>query len=77
MPTPFESAQLNLQLFELRREPVLRDARTPCPEPVRISERSSCTCGSHPKMLYRVTAIYRSVTEADVFHLPTVTHTGI
>jgi hypothetical protein len=27
MPTPFESAQLNLQLFELRREPVLREAR--------------------------------------------------
>ncbi|MGI4829044.1 MAG: DUF4760 domain-containing protein, partial [Janthinobacterium lividum] len=27
MPTPFESAQLNLQLFELRREPVLRAAR--------------------------------------------------
>lgn len=28
MPTPFESAQLNLKLFELRREPVLREART-------------------------------------------------
>lgn len=27
MPTPFESAQLNLQLFEMRREPVLREAR--------------------------------------------------
>ena len=27
MPTPFESALLNLQLFKLRREPVLRDAR--------------------------------------------------
>jgi hypothetical protein len=27
MPTPFESAQLNLELFELRREPVLREAR--------------------------------------------------
>lgn len=27
MPTPFESAQLNLQLFELRREPKLREAR--------------------------------------------------
>jgi hypothetical protein len=27
MPTPFESAQLNLQLYELRREPVLREAR--------------------------------------------------
>lgn len=27
MPTPFESAYLNLWLFELRREPVLRDAR--------------------------------------------------
>lgn len=27
MPTPFESAQLNLQLFELRREPTLREAR--------------------------------------------------
>lgn len=27
MPTPFESAQLNLQLFALRREPLLRDAR--------------------------------------------------
>src|ERR1041385_2774907 len=27
MPTPFESASLNLKLFELRREPVLRDAR--------------------------------------------------
>lgn len=26
-PTPFESAQLNLHLFELRREPVLREAR--------------------------------------------------
>ena len=26
MPTPFESAQLNLQLFDLRREPVLREA---------------------------------------------------
>jgi hypothetical protein len=27
MPTPFESAILNLKLFNLRREPVLRDAR--------------------------------------------------
>lgn len=27
MPTPFESAQLNLTLFALRREPVLREAR--------------------------------------------------
>jgi hypothetical protein len=27
MPTPFESAQLCLKLFELRREPVLREAR--------------------------------------------------
>ena len=27
MPTPFESAWLNLQLFDLRREPVLREAR--------------------------------------------------
>ena len=28
MPTPFESAQLNLQLFDLRREAVLREARS-------------------------------------------------
>jgi hypothetical protein len=27
VPTPFESAQLNLHLYELRREPVLREAR--------------------------------------------------
>lgn len=27
MPTPFESAQLNLTLYDLRREPVLREAR--------------------------------------------------
>jgi hypothetical protein len=27
MPTPFESAQLNIQLFELRRDPLLREAR--------------------------------------------------
>jgi hypothetical protein len=27
MSTPFESARLNLQLFDLRREPVLREAR--------------------------------------------------
>jgi hypothetical protein len=27
MPTPFESAQLNLQLFDLRRESILREAR--------------------------------------------------
>ena len=27
MSTPFESAQLNLQLYDLRREPVLREAR--------------------------------------------------
>ena len=27
MPTPYESAVLNLRLFELRREPVLREAR--------------------------------------------------
>jgi hypothetical protein len=27
MPTPYESAQLNLKLFELRRDPVLREAR--------------------------------------------------
>src|SRR5439155_572124 len=27
MPTPFESAQLNLHLFDLRRELVLREAR--------------------------------------------------
>ena len=28
MPTPFESATLNLRLFELRREEVLREARS-------------------------------------------------
>ena len=28
MSTPFESAQLNLKLYELRREPVLREARS-------------------------------------------------
>ena len=28
MPTPFESAQLNLKLYDLRREPVLRAARS-------------------------------------------------
>src|SRR5437667_5696617 len=28
MPTPFESAQLKLKLFDLRREPVLREARS-------------------------------------------------
>jgi hypothetical protein len=27
VPTPYESAVLNLQLFDLRREPVLREAR--------------------------------------------------
>lgn len=27
MSTPYESARLNLQLFEMRREPVLREAR--------------------------------------------------
>jgi hypothetical protein len=27
MPTPFESGVLNLRLYELRREPVLREAR--------------------------------------------------
>ncbi|HEY0778903.1 MAG TPA: hypothetical protein VGD56_13115, partial [Gemmatirosa sp.] len=27
MPTAYESATLNLQLFDLRREPVLREAR--------------------------------------------------
>ena len=27
MPTPYESARLNLQLFELRREPLMREAR--------------------------------------------------
>lgn len=27
MPTPYESARLNLQLFEMRREPALREAR--------------------------------------------------
>jgi len=27
MPTPFESATLNLTLYDLRREPVLREAR--------------------------------------------------
>jgi hypothetical protein len=28
MPTPYESAQLILKIFEMRREPLLRDART-------------------------------------------------
>jgi hypothetical protein len=28
MPTPYESARLNLELFKLRREPVLREARS-------------------------------------------------
>jgi hypothetical protein len=27
MPTPYESAELNLKLFELRRDPLLREAR--------------------------------------------------
>jgi hypothetical protein len=44
----------------------------PCPEPVQDFRALSYACGSHPKMLYRVAAIYRSVTEADVFHLLTV-----
>jgi hypothetical protein len=28
VPTPFESARLNLQLYDLRREPALREARS-------------------------------------------------
>lgn len=28
MPTPYESARLNLQLYDLRREPALREARS-------------------------------------------------
>jgi hypothetical protein len=36
-------------------------------EPVQDLRTSFYACGSHPKMLYRVAAIYRSVTEADVF----------
>lgn len=28
MPTPYESARLNLQIFDLRRDPVLREARS-------------------------------------------------
>ena len=28
MPTPFESGLLNIHLFDLRREPVLREARS-------------------------------------------------
>ena len=28
MPTPYESARLNIELFKLRREPLLREART-------------------------------------------------
>jgi hypothetical protein len=28
MPTPYESARLNLKLFDMRREPVLREARS-------------------------------------------------
>jgi hypothetical protein len=39
----------------------------PCHEPVQDSKNVLFTCASHPKMLYRVVAIRRSVIEADVF----------
>jgi hypothetical protein len=39
----------------------------PCHEPVQDFKNVLFTCGSHPKMLYRVVAIRRSVIEADVF----------
>jgi hypothetical protein len=39
----------------------------PCHEPVRDLGALFYACGSHPKMLYRVGAIRRSVIEADVF----------
>jgi hypothetical protein len=50
MPTPFESAQLNLQLFDLRREPVLREARawfTRDFNPDTFDELQALTRGEH------------------------------
>ncbi len=50
MPTPFESAQLNLQLFDLRREPVLRAARSWFVlefNPESFSELASAASGEH------------------------------
>jgi hypothetical protein len=39
----------------------------PCHQPVQDLRMSFYACDSHPKMLYRVAAIYSSVTEAGVF----------
>ncbi len=50
MPTPFESAQLNLQLFDLRREPLLRAARSWFVlefNPESFSELTALASGEH------------------------------
>jgi hypothetical protein len=65
----FASAGRSLELAENRTFSDLASnvLIEPCHEPVQDLRTSLYACGSHPKMLYRVAAIYRSVTEADVF----------
>jgi hypothetical protein len=54
MPTPFESAQLILKIFEMRREPVLREARAWFVRdfnPETIDDVTSALAGPHnPQM---------------------------
>ncbi len=63
--TPFENAQLNLQLFDLRREPVLREARSwflielnPESFADLLSARSALPCQGR-KLLIGPTSSYR------------------
>jgi hypothetical protein len=63
--------------FELSEIPTFSDLASnvliePCHEAVQDLRTSFYACDSHPKMLYSVAAICRSVTEAGVFPFLTV-----
>jgi len=66
-PEMFPEVPPKLAFWRLPKRSARKVRIEPCHNPVRDSIMSFNECDSHPKMLYRVAAICRSVTEAGVF----------
>jgi hypothetical protein len=66
-PEMFPEVPAKLAFWRLPKRIARKVRIEPCHNPVQDSIMSFNECDSHPKMLYRVAAICRSVTEAGVF----------
>jgi hypothetical protein len=66
-PEMFPEVPAKLAFWRLPKRFARKVRIEPCHNPVQDSIMSFNECDSHPKMLYRVAAICRSVTEAGVF----------